>query len=430
MHGGKKNHPFLWLFGVVGALLIGAVAIEQYRKWPDPRGPAIEKDGEHAKITQAPESIGNAKDARGNTADQFGYVPQPKRTAAFVATLPGRSLTSAAPGLFRDDDKTQVLLYRAMYKRYRSKYGRDFVVGAQGIGDCVSWGYKHGCDITLAVDCELGAAPKEDWIEAATESIYGGSRVEAHGGPPPNGGWGDGSYGGGASKFLHDYGVCFRQDYPEFGFDLTTYSSRRAKDWGNYGNGGQSDNGRFDTEAKKHPVRNVALIVSFEEAAAAIKSGYPVPVCSGQGFSSQRDAAGFSRPSGSWSHCMCFVGVRYDRPGLLCLNSWGPSWVGGPKWPDDQPEGSFWVDAEVATRMLRGQDSFALAGVGGFKWRDLKHGDWVFYDPPGRWDREAALALHRTLDDKDLSGGYHARRFAILRQNDLPSFLGVLIHAN
>lgn len=414
-----KNKFYFWaffaLFAASAAMLIfGEPIFNGQRK----AGPIV-KDGEHVVIRSAPAGIGTGGQG------QFGYVPQPAKSAAFVATLPGRSLSTAAPGLFRDDDKTQILLYRPMFKAYQRKYGRPFIVGQQGIGDCVSWGYKHGCDITLAVDCELGAVPKDQWIEAATESIYGGSRVEANGGPPPNGGWGDGSYGGGASKFLHDYGVCFRQDYPEFGFDLTTYSSRRAKDWGNYGNGGQSDAGRFDQEAKKHPVRNVSLVVNFEEAAAAIKSGYPVPVCSGQGFSSSRDSAGFCRPSGSWSHCMCFIGVRYDRPGLLCLNSWGPSWVSGPKWPDDQPEGSFWVDESVATRMLSGRDSFALAGVGGFKWRDLKHGAWVQADlqPP------PAYVLRRSQGDTFGHWRYDARKL-LNRQVGLPSILGGMNYAN
>ena len=80
---------------------------------------------------------------------------------------------------------------------------------------------------------------------------------------------------------------------------------------------------------------------------------------------------------------MCFVGVRFgQRPGLLCLNSWGPSWVSGPKWPPDQPDGSFWVEARVATRMLSGRDSFAVSGYEGFPYRPLDHGDWVRVDRP------------------------------------------------
>lgn len=77
-------------------------------------------------------------------------------------------------------------------------------------------------------------------------------------------------------------------------------------------------------------------------------------------------------------NCMCFVAVRYEpRPGLLCLNSWGTSWISGPKYPDDQPDGSFWVDAETATRMLRGRDSFAVSGIEGFPYRNLDNADWV-----------------------------------------------------
>jgi hypothetical protein len=110
-------------------------------------------------------------------------------------------------------------------------------------------------------------------------------------------------------------------------------------------------------------------------------SGYPVPVCSGQGVSSTRDSEGFAAPRGSWAHCMCFTGVRFGaRPGLLCQNSWGPNWIDGPKYPEDQPEGSFWVDADVATRMLKGGDSFAVSGYEGFPFRDLRHGDWVKVD--------------------------------------------------
>jgi hypothetical protein len=47
------------------------------------------------------------------------------------------------------------------------------------------------------------------------------------------------------------------------------------------------------------------------------------------------------------------------------MNSWGADWISGPK-RHDQPDGSFWVDADVAERMLRGQDSFAVSGYEGY----------------------------------------------------------------
>lgn len=312
----------------------------------------------------------------------FGYQPDRVASQQFVATLPARDLRTMAPGLF-GREKSTVLLYRALNDAHLAHKGRPFKVGRQGIGDCVSWGWKHGVDIHLAVMWKVGDSA--EWREAATESIYGGSRVEAQG--RSSGGWGDGSYGAAAAKWVRDWGVTFRKPYNDFGFDLTTYSADRAKQWGNYGNGGSGDAGKFDAEAKRHPVRNVALVKTFDEAAAAIASGYPVPVCSGQGFASTRDANGFARAAGSWAHCMCFIGVRFDPDGLLCLNSWGPDWIDGPKWPvdaqggSDMPDGSFWVARSTAENMLRGADSFAVSGYEGFPYRDLKHGDWVEYSP-------------------------------------------------
>lgn len=331
---------------------------------------------------------------------QFGYTPDRSGTQRFLRSLPKPTLASAAPELLRDGvDQRPVLLYRALDQAYAAHTGgQQWVVGKQGIGDCVSWGWGHGCDICLAVEWKLGQS--SEWRPAATEAIYGGSRVEARG--ASRGGYSDGSYGGAAAKFVHDWGVLFRQPYPELGFDLTTYSAQRAKSWGNFGCGGEGDKGKAaDTLAKKHPVKSVALVRNFEEAAAAIAAGYPVPVCSGQGFASTRDKDGFSRASGSWSHCMCFIGVRFDRAGLLCLNSWGPNWISGPKWPADQPDGSFWVEKSTAEHMLRGQDSFAVSAYEGFPYRDLKHGDWVYTVPAGgRWGQrplQPAESTHLAL---------------------------------
>lgn len=258
------------------------------------------------------------------------------------------------------------LLYRALYA-----VQPGWVVGKQGIGDCVSWGWAHGCDISLAVDKLTGESG--DWKPAATEALYGGGRVEGRGRPEGSGGWSDGSYGSAQASFMTKFGVVYRVNFPELGYDLTKYSASRAKQWGNWGCGGQGDHGRLDAIAKHHPVRQVALVRTFEEAAAAIDSGYPVPVCSGQGFSSRRDKDGFCAPSGHWAHCMVLIGTRYDRPGLLCLNSWGPDWVSGPKWPEDQPDGSFWIDKEIVNRMLSGNDSFAVSRIKGFPKRKLRH---------------------------------------------------------
>lgn len=309
----------------------------------------------------------------------YGYTPNPEGTAEFLSELDRPLFADAASDAIRRAEGKDTFLYRAAYQAHQDLYGKPWVVGRQQIGDCVSWGWAHAVWMAQCIDWSEGQLPSPPAMPA-TESIYGGSRVEARGrdgsGKSPVGGWSDGSYGGAAARWCRDWGVIYREPQPT-GVDLSAYSGQRAKQWGAYGNGGQSDAGKLDEEAKRHPCKYVALVKSFDEAAAAIESGYPIAVCSMVGFNSTRDSQGFCKRSGSWAHCMCFCSVRYDRPGLLCLNSWGPSYVGGPKWPEDQPDGSFWVDKDTVDSMLRGGDSFAVGSVDGFAWRDLHHGEWL-----------------------------------------------------
>jgi len=361
-----------WLFAPVNKPQNGPAVPQQAEQ-------QLRENGDPDASGSLPEFFSEIRAKRIDGEWQLGYKPDAAGTAAFLATLAKPNLAQAGPDLLaKSQDQKPILLYRALHEAYAATHnGREWRVGQQKIGDCVSWGWAHGADIHLAVMWKLGQSA--EWQEAATESIYGGSRVESRG--ATRGGYSDGSYGGAAARWVKDWGIVFRRDYSEQKIDLTTYSGERAKSWGNFGNGGENDEGKFDAVAKKHPVRSVAVVRDFREAAAAIQAGYPVPVCSGQGFSSSRDKDGFCSPRGSWAHCMCFIGVRFDRPGLLCLNSWGPSWVSGDKWPADQPDGSFWVDEATATRMLRGGDSFAVSGYEGFPYRDLANGDWVVTEP-------------------------------------------------
>lgn len=330
----------------------------------------------------------------------MGYRPNPEGTETFLRSMDKPGIREAGPELFRappqPDGRTSLYQapkegaypYRALFKAHKQIYGEDWVCGTQGIGDCVSWGWHHGVAIASAVEFVQGNT--SEWKLPATEAIYGGARVEGSGHPgdglKPYGGYSDGSYGGVAAKWVHtNGGILYREKYDRF--DLSKYSPKVAKEWGAFGCGGRGDAGAADAIAKKHPCKRVALVTTFEEAAAAIRSGYPVPVCSNQGFRSVRDADGFAAASGSWAHCMCFIAVRFDKPGLLCLNSWGPDWVKGPKFPEDQPDGSFWVSVNTVNRMLAGKDSFAVSAVDGFPFRPLDNADWVYNRPAeGRFD--------------------------------------------
>jgi hypothetical protein len=306
-----------------------------------------------------------------NIEQLCGYKPNRRATEKYVGSLPLPEFAAAAPALMRQRERDTVL-YPALFSLHPS-----WRRGSQGIGDCVSWGYELACTLLKAIQIVSLGRPEMWHAEVATESIYGGSRVEARG--RKTGGWSDGSYGAAAAKWVHEWGVLLRQNYSQqtgnSDHDLSSYSSKRAKDWGNWGCGGQSDKDALDLVAREHPVQTVSLVATFDEAAAAIQNGFPVPVCSGQGFSSARDKEGFCAPQGSWAHCMCFIGVRYGaRPGLLCANSWGRS-VKGPFWPAEAPEAitwcAWWVDADVCNRMLSGRDSFALSNFKGFPARKL-----------------------------------------------------------
>ena len=316
--------------------------------------------------------------------ENFGYVPNPEGVREFLAELDQPLFRDAGAETIAKAKGVDTFLYRSMYRAHAARYGKAFLVGRQGIGDCVSWGWAHGVYCSQAVDWETGRL-SEPPLLPATESIYGGSRVEARNKPEGGGGWSDGSYGGAAAHWLRDWGVVYREQVEAH--DLRVYSADRAKQWGAYGNGGQGDKGKLDGIAKKHAAKHVALVRTFDEAAAALEAGFAIPVCSMQGFASTRDQQGYAAASGSWAHAMCFIAVRYAKNGspsdaLLCLNSWGPSWISGGKWPDDQPEGSFWVRRDVAERMLAGQDSFAVGSIDGFGWRDLHNGNWLSPLPP------------------------------------------------
>lgn len=315
-----------------------------------------------------------------NGEANYGYRPDPEGTAKFLLELDKPLFADAAPDVISRVRGVDTFLYRAMRKAHEQRYGFPWQCPRQAIGDCVSFGWAQSIYIAQCIDWEEGEL-SEPPLLPATESIYGGSRVEARGkdgsGRSPVGGYSDGSYGGAAARWCRDWGVVYREPQDN-GVDLSEYSGDRAKTYGAYGNGGRGDAGQLDAIAKEHPCQHVALVKTFAEAAAAIESGYPVAVCSMQGFTSTRDSQGFCSPSGRWAHCMAFISVRYgERPGLLCLNSWGPNAQRGPKFPADQPDGSFWVDKQVADRMLAGGDSFAVGSVSGFRWRDLSHEEWM-----------------------------------------------------
>ena len=295
-----------------------------------------------------------------------GWSPDPAAVDKFVSSLKYPTMTQAGARLSEKEDR-DVFLYPALLK-VAPKYTRV----AQGIGSCVGHGYA-GCVDLLSSQEIIVHGEAEDWKGRALEaSIYALSRVEARG--KTRAGLSDGSYGAAACKAIMNFGVLhYGVDYG--GVTFTDYSAQREKSWGDTG---LPDN--LEPFAKKRLVRETTLIQSFSDFCKAVSSGYPVSICSNQGFTFSRDKDGFCKPRGQWSHCMAGISKRHGkRPGGLIWNSWGPNSNSGPHYPDNMPypfKGStFWVDADVLDRMLKQGDSFALSNYDGFPPRKIP--DWT-----------------------------------------------------
>lgn len=308
----------------------------------------------------------------------------------------------------------EVFLYRAV-----AAIDPDhFPLNQGSYGTCVAFGHAAACDIVNAQDRLAGKTSK--WIPASPDAIYGGARNEAFGRASRS--YAQGASGRGAAKWLNEFGMLFKMPYPDHGIDLSNYSIPRCRDWGATGNGGASDgiNGKFDAEAKKHPIKTVALVRTLDELDVALANGYPVTICSGQGFTSVRDADGFCHARGSWSHCMLIVGKRGEgRKGYLILNSWGNDWVSGPKYKD-QPDGSFYAEPNIVARILRAGDSWAISNPEGFKRNILP--DWM-KDPNATAPSLFKLASEETAKDASYSA-------ALAEHEETGKPLVVFVHAD
>ncbi len=319
----------------------------------------------------------------------YGYVPNPEGTEAFLRELAEPKFAQAGRDCMENAKRVDTFLYRYADEAHRAVYGTPFESWNQGsAGTCVSFGWGVGSYIGQCVDWKQGELSKPPLI-VATEPIYGGSRTFGRMPPVANAGFSDGSYGGAAARWVAGRcrdkevgGILFREKVGAF--DLSTYSIPLSRQWGAYGPPREV----AVAAAKKRAIA-VAQVSTWDELAAAITSGYCVPICSNVGFeaTSTRDKFGALPRGGNWSHCMCCISIRFAAnhtdgtpDGVLVLNSWGKSWVRGPRWPADQPEGSFWCSKADIETILRQGDSFAIGGIE-FKFRDLNHAEWLQPEP-------------------------------------------------
>lgn len=322
--------------------------------------------------------------------NNFGYQPNQAGLKQFLSELNEPTFAQAGADAVKKAKGKDVYLYRYADQAHRKVYGTPFTAWNQGnAGTCVSFGWAVSAFIGQATDHATGELPNPP-LECDTSGIYGGSRTAGRMPPVTFAGYSDGSYGAAAARWVSGKckqpgigGILYKQKYGSV--DLTEYSIPRSREWG--ANGVPLD---LAKEANKHTARAVAQVSTWEELCAALESGYCVPICSNVGFAATnvRDEDGFLPRGGNWSHCMALISIRHaanaaengmkrPRDGALCLNSWGGSWVRGPKLPSDQPDGSFWIERKDVEAILAQGDSFAIGGVNGFAYRDLDHGGWL-----------------------------------------------------
>lgn len=336
-HGAK-------IAALLGAFVAGVIGNQQCRK------PHVERVVEQAKPAGYAPTQGWVKDD-GAIAENLN----PLKTTQFDATPAGRAVLAA---------NEDVLLWRATRKAAGKASPWFFNVNQENVGCCVGCGFAHGVGILLGVQVAGGVG---EWKPVAVEAIYSLSRVEIGGGKIS----GDGSVGAWAARAIKEYGVVPMEVVGNH--DLTTFSPARARSWGR---SGCPDD--LEPKAREHPVKGIALVKTSADVEKAIRQGYPVPVCSDQGFRMERDATGRCAPQGTWYHCMCAIGVRTlgGRTQFFILNSWGDDAHTGPVVPDDAPPAGFWADASVVDKMVRQGDSFALSDAAGFPERKPRPLDW------------------------------------------------------
>lgn len=269
----------------------------------------------------------------------FGYVEDLRETDRIVNNLKNPTVFGVSSGAGKIS-----LLYKAC-EQVLGHYPYE----VQAIGDCVSFGWAGACNVLRCIQIVKGSG--ESYIaNTCSEAIYGFSRVEVG---KRKLGHNDGSVGAWACEAVLKYGTLPRTQ---------PYSGDRARDWG--WNGVPDD---LEPLAARHLVKTASLITGgYPEVRDVLISGCPVTICSHVGFDNpERDKDGFLTPKGHWSHCMLAIGVDdTHRPGVCIVNSSPIDWVGGPK-RHGQPDGSFWVDAEVIDKMVK-NDCFAVSSIDGF----------------------------------------------------------------
>lgn len=392
-----------WFFRTL-TLAVVAYLIGKPAPTPEPLPPLFEKALRVEVAAQLDEAgvTNHMKEAvAGENTPRYtqGWIRDDDAVKAVRGTLAIKSFSDTEAG--KETDVFGTAEEAFLWNAQRKVTGDILPPYNQGsVGSCVSFGTAYACETSLCMAIfewdRATRGPPPEFRTFAREVIYGGSRVEVGGGRIR----GDGSVGAWAARFVNEWGNLPRGVYGRY--DLTRYSESICREFGRSGVPNE-----LEPECKKYPVQNVTQILNATEARKALANGYGIAVCSGQGFSMQRDRDGFCRPQGSWAHCMAIDGYQSERRGFHIRNSWGDNAHTGPVGKGNPSTAGFWADEAVVDRMLREGDSWAFSGVGGFKRRVI---DWDVTNnlrPEAVRPLDRGIALQRrSLDNATVALGF------------------------
>lgn len=296
----------------------------------------------------------------GSTAWMLGWVNRPDDVEAIKSRLQFPTADKTPVGSISTGDLPKSVHLWKLYEQLhpgKKCPGRNQLQ----VGSCVSFGTAKAIEHTMCSEIVMG--DPEEFRDLAQEVIYGGSRVEIGGGQIN----GDGSVGAWAAEFVKKYGVVARGKYGNV--NLEAYSESTCRKFGSSGVPAE-----LEVEARLHPVSDTTQVNDWENGRKMIAAGHGIAICSNRGFVMQRDSQGRCRPSGTWYHCMAFDGYEGDDEGHI-TNSWGLDAHTGPVGAGDPNTDGFWTDADTIDKMLRQKDSWAFAGVKG--WRSAPLPLWL-----------------------------------------------------
>jgi hypothetical protein len=270
----------------------------------------------------------------------------------------------AAPLLGTSEGKASLL-----WPYYEKAIGGPVKPFYQTIGDCCGEAGVMGAQFVSGIQIAHKRRPEEYKGPFVVEYTYAASRVEVGQSRIRRG---DGSSGEWTAESLKRYGLLRRAKYGKY--DLTKYDGNLGREWGRPGVGVPNE---LEPIGKEHPIKSVALVTTWDQAADSVSNGYPVLLCSSVGYSGRFDREGFQRHNQIWYHAMLLIGIdrrKGKRQGGCILNSWGPDWSDNSV-PHElgAPSGAFWADSFSIHKALQEQDSYALSEFVGFRKQNLDY---------------------------------------------------------